>query len=200
MRAAKEIHRRWDHMPVGEMKALFKRANLGNALVEEIPAIIGGCPVCKMWEGLPPRQVARSSLAERFNEKVWLDLLFVTIFCEEEPRDCVNLHMLDEASSICLLPLLANRSFSAIRLGILRWTEPWGFMEAVIADGEKGIGSESMKVWLEENHSQLLPIPPAEGSRHSQFGIIDNHSKAVRGAVHRVDASLVTRKVKATAE
>ena len=145
-------------------------------------------------------RVARGHLAERFNEKVWLDLLFVTIFCTGEPEDCVNLHMLDEATYLCLLPLLPNRTFSGIRQGMIRWTEHWGFPESVIADGEKGIASESMKVWLEEHNCELLPVPPAEGSRHTQFGIIDNHSKAVRGTVHRVDASLVDRKVKATAE
>ena len=112
----------------------------------------------------------------------------------------MNLHMLDEATYLCLLPLLPNRTFSGIRQGMIRWTEHWGFPESVIADGEKGIASESMKVWLEEHNCELLPVPPAEGSRHTQFGIIDNHSKAVRGTVHRVDASLVDRKVKATAE
>ena len=101
---------------------------------------------------------------------------------------------------MCLLPLLAGRTFGAIKLGILNWTGPWGSPESMIADREKGIGGEPMKVWLEENHSKLLPIPPAEGSRHFQARIIDVHSKAVRATVHRIDSSFIERKVKATAE
>ena len=57
-----------------------------------------------------------------------------------------------------------------------------------------------MKAWLEDNNSTLKPRPPAKGTRHSQFGFIDNHSQAVRGSVHRIDGSFVERKVLATAE
>ena len=80
IKAAKEVHRRWDHMPLGEMQVLFKRANLDPSLISELKKIIEDCPICRMWMRLPPRQVARGHLAERFNEKVWLDLLFVDHF------------------------------------------------------------------------------------------------------------------------
>ena len=99
-----------------------------------------------------------------------------------------------------MLPLILGRTFAAIRMGIFRWTEPWGFPEEFLADGEKGISSGEMKAWLATNNSTLLPIPPAKGSRHTQFGVVDTHSRAIRGVIHRVDASLVERKVRATAE
>ncbi len=54
-KATKELHRRWDHMPEAEMKALFKRANLDPALIKEIPKILEGCRTCRMWQKLPAR-------------------------------------------------------------------------------------------------------------------------------------------------
>ena len=199
-KATKELHRRWDHMPEAEMKALFKRPNLDPALIKEIPKILEDCRICRMWQRLPARQIAKSAFAVRFNQRLWLDLFFCTIFCPGEPTDCTNLHMLDEATYLCLLPLLAGRSFAAIKNGFVNWSGVWGFPEECLADGESGIGSEQMKVWLANNHCSLLPVPPAKGSRHTQYGIVDNQSKAVRGTVHRVDSSLVERGVKASPE
>ena len=69
-----------------------------------------------------------------------------------------------------------------------------------MSDGEKGIGGEPTKAWLEENPKEPLPIVPAEGSRHTQYGIVDIHSRALRGVLHRVDASLVERKIGTSAE
>ena len=39
IKAAKEVHRRWDHMPLGEMQVLFKRANLDPSLIAELKKI-----------------------------------------------------------------------------------------------------------------------------------------------------------------
>ena len=122
IKATKELHRRWDHMPIAEMQALYKRANLDPVLIKEIPVVLKDCRICGMWQKLPARQIARSSFAQRFNEKVWLDLFFCTIFCEGDPRDCTSLHMLDEATYVCLLPLLAGRTFGAIKMGFCNWS------------------------------------------------------------------------------
>jgi len=177
------------------MKALFKRANLPQEVVDGIEDVVRACKQCRLWDRLPAKNVAKTILATTFNQRVWLDLLFSTVFCGGTPRDCTNLHLLDEATVVCMLPLILGRTFAAIRMGIFRWTEPWGFPEEFLADGEKGISSGEMKAWLATNNSTLLPIPPAKGSRHTQFGVVDTHSRAIRGVIHRVDASLVERKV-----
>ena len=78
--------------------------------------------------------------------------------------------------------------------------EIWGFPEKLAADKEKGICSEATKAWLEANNCRLIPMAPSSGSRHTQFGIIDVHSSALRGVLHRLDSSLVERKVKTSAE
>ena len=57
-------------MPAAEMQALYRAARIDEELVKEIPSIIKGCHICKQWQNLPPKQVARSQLAAAFNEKV----------------------------------------------------------------------------------------------------------------------------------
>ena len=142
--ATKELHRRWNHLPAREIQALYRKAGLDRALINETPKILEACKLCRMWDRLPPRQVAASEFAKSFNECLWLDLFFATLFCEGTPRDCTALHCLDEATCLCLLPLLLARTFVAIKQGILRWTEAWGFPAAIVADGEKGISSMGM--------------------------------------------------------
>lgn len=187
-------------MPAREMVTLFKKANLDQSLIDDIPNIISQCQMCRMWERLPPKQVYRKELAQRFNDKLWADIFFSTIFCEGDPRECTNLHLLDEATLVTMLPLLLNRTVTAIKQGFLRWFEPYGVPAEVAADAEKGIRAPEMREWLAENHCKLLPLPPATGSRHTQYGLVDVHSKIIRGVVHRVDQSLVERKVGSTAE
>ena len=49
-------------MPAKEMEALFKRANLSDELISEIPLIIDSCKLCKLWSQLPPKQVSKKDL------------------------------------------------------------------------------------------------------------------------------------------
>ena len=132
-------------MPIREMEALYKRANLPDATVDLVKEVIKTCKQCRLWDRLPARNIVKQTLASLFNDRVWLDILFCTVFCEGPARDCTNLHLLDEASFVCMLPLLTGRSFGAIRVGMTRWTEPWGFPARCVADGEKAVGSEAMK-------------------------------------------------------
>ena len=131
-------------MPAREIQVLLKRANIDSKLVEEVPKILKDCKICNTWQRVPAKQVAKGAHAERFNQRVWLDLMFITVFCEGQPRDCTGLHMLDEATYLTLLPLLVSRTSSAIKQGIWKWVEPWGFPEGFIADGEKGISSNEI--------------------------------------------------------
>lgn len=124
MKAIKEIHRRWDHMPAREIQVLLKRANIDQALVSEVPKILKDCRICNMWERVPAKQVAKSAHAERFNQRVWLDLTSITVFCDGTPRDCTGLRMLDEATYLTLIPLLVARTSVAIRQGMWKWIEP----------------------------------------------------------------------------
>ena len=117
-------------MPAREIQVLLRRANIDKALVDEVPNILKDCKICGMWQRLPAKQVVKSAHADRFNERVWLDLIFITVFCEGVPKDCTGLHMLDEATYLTLLPLLVGRTYSAIKQGIMRWVEPWGFLAA----------------------------------------------------------------------
>ena len=113
-------------MPARGIQVLLRRANIGKALKD--------CKICSMWQRVPAKQVAKSVHAARFNERVWLDLISITVFCEGVPRDCTGLHMLDEATYLTLLPLLVGRTYAAIKQGIWKWAEPWGFPEGFIAD------------------------------------------------------------------
>ena len=78
---------------------------------------------------LPPKQIAKHYRAQQFNERVWQGTFFSMVWCEGPARDCTNLHMLDEGTWVRLLPLLTGRTFSAIKVGFVRWSEPRGFPE-----------------------------------------------------------------------
>ena len=69
--ATKELHRRWNHLPAREIQALYRKAGLDPALINEIPKILESCKLCRMWDRLPPRQVAASEFAKSFNECLW---------------------------------------------------------------------------------------------------------------------------------
>ena len=80
-------------MPASEMMALYRAAGIDEALVKEIPGIVKNCHVCRQWQSLPPKQVAKAALALSFNEKVWGDLFFSTCYCEGQPRDLSLIHI-----------------------------------------------------------------------------------------------------------
>ena len=44
VRATKDLHRRWYHMPAVELQAVYRKAGIDEALVKEVPAIISSCP------------------------------------------------------------------------------------------------------------------------------------------------------------
>jgi len=140
------------------------------------------------------------SRSHRFNEKLWGDLFFATCFSSGEPQDVVALHLLDEATVLCLLPVLPGRTTGALRAGLTRWVEIWGWPETFAADREKGLCAEEFKIWLEENNCRIIPLPPATGSRHTAYALIDVHSQALRGSLHRLDSSLVEKGICATAQ
>ena len=113
-------------MPPREMQEIGKLAGLDPQLIEEIPKILEDCGICKMWKKLPPKQVAKKARSVRFGQRLWADLFFSTCYCEGVPRDTTALHLLDDATVLCLLPLLAGKTEGAIRGGITRWVEIWG--------------------------------------------------------------------------
>ena len=62
-KVTREIHRRWLHLPIREMKALFKRANLPQEVVDGVEDVVRACKQCRLWDRLPARNVAKTIIA-----------------------------------------------------------------------------------------------------------------------------------------
>ena len=103
-RATMQVHRDHYHAGARALQTMFRRAGIPEAVVSAVPEVIKKCRACREWEQLPPRPVARLSLATGLNGCVYIDLWFFNwIDSEDNLYRWTFLLIVDEATRFRML-------------------------------------------------------------------------------------------------
>ena len=73
----RKLHTRWWHASEHTMRRFLERVGVNERVLEMIPEIVQTCKVCRAWQRPGPSNACNSELADKFNEQVECDLLFV---------------------------------------------------------------------------------------------------------------------------
>ena len=86
----RKLHTRWWHASEHTMRRFLERVGVNERVLEMIPEIVQTCKVCRAWQKPGPSNACNSELADKFNEQVECDLLFV--------NKSIIFHMLDRCT------------------------------------------------------------------------------------------------------
>ena len=75
-RGLPRLHKDWYHAPVAELVRLLSRAGMPPECLSMVEEVVRKCISCRKWDLKPIKPIARTSLAEHFNDLVWVDLCF----------------------------------------------------------------------------------------------------------------------------
>ena len=173
-KALRRLHLRWFHASTSRMTGLLKAAGVSNAVLQRIAATVDSCKICRMWKAPGRRTMTSSSLAEKFNEVVQVDLLFVEEF--------VVMHLIDESIRWTATALIADKQAATIIKAITNsWLKIFGPMQTLVSDQEGGLASEESAVWAERWKISLRL--KAKG-QHAV--VVERHHSILRDALHKM--------------
>lgn len=124
-----KLHRQFAHPPRHRLEAIIKDAGAWrDSFREEFDLLHDNCDICKRYAKTPARPVVSLPLAERFNEKVAMDL--------KVWKDKYILHMVDMLTRLSVSVIIDDKRPSTIADKImLHWIGAgWGIMEAIMTD------------------------------------------------------------------
>ena len=141
-KALRRLHLRWFHASTARMTGLLQAAGVSAAVIQRISATVDSCKICRMWKAPGRKAKTTSSLAEKFNEVVQVDLLFV--------EEHVVLHLIDESIRWTTTALLADRQAATLIETITNvWLRIFGPMQCLVSDQEGGLAGEESATWAE---------------------------------------------------
>ena len=72
------------------MRRFLDRVGVADKVLDMIPGVVHSCPTCREWARPGPANVSSTELADKFNQQVECDLLFV--------HKHIIFHMLDRCT------------------------------------------------------------------------------------------------------
>ena len=91
LRALRQLHLRWFHATIEQMKKILVAAGVPKEVIEMIPQVVHTCRICRRWERHSPKAQVSVRLADRFNQVVQFDLIEYT----EQDKKYYIVHLLD---------------------------------------------------------------------------------------------------------
>ena len=182
-KALRRLHLRWFHASTARMTGLLRAAGVSAGVLQRISATVDSCKICRMWKAPGRKTTTTSSLADKFNEVIQVDLLFVEEF--------VILHLIDESIRWTTTSLLADRQASTIIKAITTvWLKIFGPMQCLVSDQEGGLAGEESAIWAERWKISLRL--KAKG-QHAVA--VERHHSILRDALHRMLAQARSEKL-----
>ena len=96
LRALRQLHLRWFHATIEQMKKILATAGVPKEVLDKIPYVVHTCRICRRWEKHSPKAVVSVRLADRFNEVVQFDLIEYT----EGDVKYYIIHFIDELEKL----------------------------------------------------------------------------------------------------
>ena len=72
-----KLHLRWWHAGAATMHRILQHAGVPKEVLNLLPGTVHTCASCRAWAKPTPASVASAELADRFNQQVEVDLMFV---------------------------------------------------------------------------------------------------------------------------
>ena len=173
-RALRRLHLRWWHATPARMTSLLRAAGVPAVTLKLIASICDTCAVCRMWARPGHRSMVTTRFAEKFNESVEMDLLFV--------ESHIILHLIDTHIRWTSTTLLEDRNASTIIKAITRsWLRLYGPMTALVSDQEGGLTGDQAAIWAERWKLNLLLK-----AKNQHANIAERHHDILRVLIHKM--------------
>ena len=128
----RKLHVRWWHASADTMKRFLERVGVSQKVLDLIPDIVSTCSVCRTWAKPGPSNACSIDIADKFNQQVECDLLFVHKF--------IIFHMIDRCTRWHAATVLPNKEDDTLMKAIdTAWVTINGLPRELITDGESGI-------------------------------------------------------------
>jgi len=174
----RKLHLRWWHASASAMHKLLERAGCPPGALDKIKTICDTCAACRTWARPQPESVASLEIADKFNQQVEYDLVFIYKF--------EIFHLVDRCTRWEMALLVDNKEEETLVDAIDAWVNHFGPMTQLIGDGESGIvRSHYARKYFERKGIQLIPRGKDQHAR-----IAERRGALLRDQIHRMDAQL----------
>eukprot|EP00959_Pyramimonas_sp_CCMP1952_P416417 8724042-Pyramimonas_sp.AAC.1 len=121
---------------------LLKAAGAPSEAVDMVSQVVDTCPVCRQWQGVGVRPMAKLKVLSDFNIEVEVDLLFWSTH--------TVLHLVDACIRWSAALIVASRVTQDILNGITHvWLRLYGPMKRLTSDKEGALDSEVASAWAD---------------------------------------------------
>lgn len=134
-----KLHRQFTHPPEEKLKSLLKDAGVWKEELQEcLTKVYENCELCKMYKKTPPRPAVSKPMANRFNEKIAMDL--------KQWRGSWILHLFDMFTRFSVSVFIDRKKSSDVIDKIMKcWIAVFGVMECILTDNGGEFNSDEMR-------------------------------------------------------
>ena len=183
MRALRQLHLRWFHATIEQMRKILAAAGVPKTVLDQISTVVHTCRICRRWERHSPKAATSVRLADHFNECCQLDLIEFT----EDDQKYYIIHIIDEATRFSTGDIVLRKTPEDIFTVIyFSWIRTFGKMETLITDQEGAMTSHEATAFL-ARHGISLKLRP----KNTKAWMVERHNEIVRQGMHRLYDSCV---------
>ena len=142
------------------MTKLLERAGVPQYTLNIIPSIIDTCRCCRMWTTPYPQSITSAELADKFNEQVECDLLFI--------RKVIIFHLICRCTRWYAAVIVPDKAAESLMESLhTAWVSIHGPMRELIMDGETAVAEGfSSGLLLARLGIKLVVRAPGQHVRH----------------------------------
>ena len=167
-RTLRTLHIRWWHASSLTMKRFLEKVGVSEVTIANIPNIVQACPVCREWSRPGPSNISTTSVPDKFNQQVEVDLIEVNHIIDSKHHRI--LHMVDRCTRWQATTEVPNKEEDTLLQAIERiWIGIFGPPTELIVDGEGGIAiSESTRAKLSRHGTAVHVRAKDQHARYAE--------------------------------
>ena len=139
-KAILKLHKQFAHPSLTRLRALMKDAEVWKDDYQtDLDELYDSCMTCKLYSKTPPRPVVSMPMANRFNERVAMDL--------KSWKGKYILHMIDMITKLNISVFMNHKTSKEVAENILQhWIAAgWGVMEGIFFDNGGEFNNEEIR-------------------------------------------------------
>jgi hypothetical protein len=175
------LHKQLHHASAEQLAKILKRAGCPLNVLPLIKEAIKPCSVCLPWDRVKAKPVLKLPQSFRFNEVVWIDLVYFS--------NIIIQVAVDEATRFTTLSIVDYKDEHTLATAFRRaWVSLFGPPKTLKSDSESSYASDSFANCLAAYGTErILRIA---GDSHSWFGILDRRVQILRHSFPKLVAEL----------
>ena len=155
LRELRKLHLRWWHIAQKPFREILAAAGLPQKILEMSSDVVNTCRECRQWQQPGDATQTTSFLADRFNQRVESDILFVMQF--------MIYHLVDKCTRFHGGEVIEDKTESSLLSALwTSWINVHGPMEQLVIDGEAGLNSKRAKSTLKAEGIELITRAPQQ--------------------------------------